>query len=401
VNDPMLSRPPASTTRAPDPEPAAREREGVGLRGMVAVLRRWRTMLVAAALAAGVCGYVVADRASPTYETSAVMLVGPINADLDTLRAAGQLAQTYAQLATSRPLVSATGRRLGLSGVGGGISASANQVTRLLTIKVRDHDPARGARIANAHADELVSLATRRRSVGAGELHIVEAAQAAGSPSGPGPVPLALVAAAAGFLVALGVAALVDGFGATVHGVDDLGGLTSAGCVGALGRRAWRAAKAPTPVVERAPSSRAAGEYRLLAGRLHAIGERSLLVLDVEGAGPGVTANLGAAFGASGAHAAILDADAPELADVVSADDARQLLEGLLVGADVVIVHAPAIERSPGALLWARVVDGTLLVARVDRTPRRDLAVTADNLRMVHARLLGTILGPPPGLLGR
>lgn len=397
----MLSPPPASATRPRDPEPSARGREGAGLRGVLAVLRRWRTMLVAAALAAGVCGYVVASRASPTYETSAVMLVGPINGDLDTLRAAGQLAQTYAQLATSRPIVSATGRRLGLSGVGAGISASANQVTRLLTIKVRDHDPARGARIANAHVDELVALAARRRSVGAGELHIVEAAQAAASPSGPGAVPLALVAAVAGFLVALGVASLVDGFGATVRGVEDLGALTSAGCVGALGRGAWRAAKAPTTVVERAPSSRAAGEYRLLAGRLRAIGERSLLVLDVDGAGPGVTANLGAAFTAAGAHAAILEADARELADIVSAEDARQLLDGLLVGADVVLVYAPAIQRSPGALLWARVVDGTLLVAQVDRTPRRELAVAADNLRMVHARLLGTILGPPPGLLGR
>jgi Mrp family chromosome partitioning ATPase len=90
-----------------------------------------------------------------------------------------------------------------------------------------------------------------------------------------------------------------------------------------------------------------------------------------------------------------------DLADVVSADDARHLLDDHLADADIVIIDAPSIQESSSGLVWARVVDGTLLVAQVDRTMRRDLGSTAESLRLVHARLLGTILGAPPGLLRR
>jgi capsular polysaccharide biosynthesis protein len=391
----MLSNPPTSATQQRGGAPLLDGRGGSGLDGVLSVLRRWRAVLAAAALTGLVCGYLVASAATPSYESRAVMLVGPINGDLDTLRAAGQLAQTYAQIATSRPTVNATGRRLGLSGLDGSIHASANPLTRLLTIEARDEDPVRAARIANAHADELAALARLRASTGPGELHTIEAAQAATSPSGPGPVLLALGAALVALLAAAGLALLMDRFGATVRGVEDVATLTGAGTVGTLGTRAWRAASAST-----VPAT-AAGDYRLLAGRLRAIGERSLLIADVDRARPGVAANLVAALSASGTRATLLEADARELRQVVSAEDARQLLDDQLAAADMVVVYAPPIQRSPAALVWARVVDGTLLVARVDRTPRRDLAIVTDSLRLAHARLLGTVLGPRPGLLGR
>ena len=69
-----------------------------GVARFLTVLRRWRGMLAAAALTAGVIGYLVASSGTPTYEARSVLLVGPINTDLDTLRAAGQLAHTYAEL---------------------------------------------------------------------------------------------------------------------------------------------------------------------------------------------------------------------------------------------------------------------------------------------------------------
>jgi capsular polysaccharide biosynthesis protein len=396
----MLSERPATTPTARGAAPPGARGDGTGLPAVLSVVRRWRVALVAAALTGLVCGYIVADRTTPTYETHAVMLVGPINGDLDTLRAAGQLAQTYAELATSRPAVAATGQRVGLTGLGDNISASGNAVTRLLTIKVRDHDPVRGARIANAHADELIALAARRGSVGPGELHIVEAAQAAHSPSGPGAVVVAVAAGLAALFAALGVALLVDRVGPTLRGVEDLGALTGAGCIGALGRGAWRAAATGAPAVKRAPASRAASDYRLLAGRLRAMGERSLLVSDVESARPGVTENLSAALSMGGTRTVLLEADDPALLDV-SVEEARHVLDEQLAAADVVVVYAPPIGRSSAALVWARVVDGTILVARIDRTPRRDLAVATDNLRAVHARLIGTILGPPAGPFGR
>ena len=126
----MLSNPPTSATQQRGGAPLLDGRGGSGLDGVLSVLRRWRAVLAAAALTGLVCGYLVASAATPSYESRAVMLVGPINGDLDTLRAAGQLAQTYAQIATSRPTVNATGRRLGLS-----VSPSASNI--------RDVDQAR------------------------------------------------------------------------------------------------------------------------------------------------------------------------------------------------------------------------------------------------------------------
>jgi len=73
------------------------------------VARRWRTLLVVAALVAGIVGYAVGAGGHKTYEAKAVLLVGPINTDLDTVKAAGQLGQTYAELATTQPVLARHG----------------------------------------------------------------------------------------------------------------------------------------------------------------------------------------------------------------------------------------------------------------------------------------------------
>jgi capsular polysaccharide biosynthesis protein len=441
--DPVLE-PAPTQQRMRDPE-APREGGSAGMTNFLALLRRWRAMLAAAAVTAGVVGYLVSSSGDPTYSSQATVLVGPISADLETLRASGQLAQTYAQLATSRDVVAATERQLGLRNIRGSITSSANAVTRLLSVKVTDHDRARAPRIANEHARQLVKAAQARRvreraaananttttgtdatpaaqdtAPDPGTLQIVDPAEATTAPSGPGAVPIALVCALAGLLGALGLALLVDRSGDGLRGGDDVAALTGTGLIGSLGRGAWRAGGHGRGVVDRAPRSRAADEYRLLAAKLRAIGERSLLVLGVGRGGAGVASNLAAALTASGARVALLSIDgaqgsatllvpgaAPvplppaDLADVVSADDARHLLDDHLADADIVIIDAPSIQESSSGLVWARVVDGTLLVAQVDRTMRRDLGNTAESLRLVHARLLGTILGAPPGLLRR
>ncbi|MGZ6643340.1 MAG: hypothetical protein ACXVFT_16135 [Solirubrobacteraceae bacterium] len=407
-----MSDRPAFTRGAPWEEETA-----PGAARLLALVRRWRAALIAAALTAGLVGYAVVSSATPSYQTNAVLLVGPTNTDLDTLRAAGQLAQTYAQLATSRPLIAATERRLGLRAIGPEISANASDVTRLLTVQVTDRDPVRGARIANAHAAELVALADRRRTrvPGPGELEVVDPAQPAHSASGPGAVPIALVAGIVGLLGALGLALLVDRSGDALRGRHDVPAVTGAGTVALLSRRAWGAAGRP-PLVARAPGSRAAEEYRLLAAKLRAIGERRLVLLQVDDRATGVMGNLAAAMAERGVRVALLEVerdrvsefgpDAPPtvsevaLADVVDADEARQVLDEH-AAADVVLVDTPPLDRSSSGLAWASVADAALMAGQIDRTRRGDLAGGADSLRLVHARLLGTIVGAAPGLLPR
>ncbi|MDP9344582.1 MAG: hypothetical protein M3P44_02470, partial [Actinomycetota bacterium] len=86
------------------------------------------------------------------------------------------------------------------------------------------------------------------------------------------------------------------------------------------------------------------------------------------------------------------------LTDLVEADDARRLLDEH-GAADVILIDAPSLYRSSSALVWASVADATMMAGQVDRTRRGDLARAADSLRLVHARVLGTIVGAPPGLL--
>jgi hypothetical protein len=166
-------------------EPQRPESTRPPLAGFLPVARRWRWMLLAAALAAGVAGYVTAAGSGRAYESRADILVGSVNtADIDTLRASGQLAETYAELATSRPLLQATERRLGLRDVGSNITVTANPTTRLLTVAVRNADKKLAANIANTHAEELVGLAQRRRAEaeGPGTLQLVDPAVPSSSP---------------------------------------------------------------------------------------------------------------------------------------------------------------------------------------------------------------------------
>ena len=68
------------------------------LSGYLETARRWWWTLLIATWVAGLAGYIVATRIPPTYEARSTLLVGPIQGDLNTLRASGQLALTYAEL---------------------------------------------------------------------------------------------------------------------------------------------------------------------------------------------------------------------------------------------------------------------------------------------------------------
>jgi Mrp family chromosome partitioning ATPase len=84
-----------------------------------------------------------------------------------------------------------------------------------------------------------------------------------------------------------------------------------------------------------------------------------------------------------------------------SARRAEAALERLEASADMVVLHASRLERSPTALTWARVADGTVVVAERDRTAAPDLRATAETLRMVGAPVVGVVLAEPASVLRR
>lgn len=403
--------------------------------GWRAVVRRWRWMLLVAGVAAGLAGYVSASRSQPSYDAKAVLLVGPLSSEIDTLRAAGNLAQTYAQLAMSRPLLLATEQKLKLPGIGNDIKATASQVTRLLTIEVRNSNAVLAAKIANTHAAQLMDRAAARkpRPGGPGQLQMVDPAEPEQVAVGPGAGLIALMAALAGLGGALGLALLLDRPGEAVSNSDELKGL-GVSYLGTLEKGAAKRDRTGRSILDLAPRSRAAEQYRLLAAKLVALGPRSLLVLSTEDDGGGVAANIAAALGASGARVALLDADEGSEQEPASRswrrrlqraefegdgeaeaqeggaavqvltrptvlpssagalDQARQMLADLAAEHDLVVVHARPLGRSVSALAWGRITDGTLLVAVRDRTATEDLRTALESLELVRAPILGTVL---------
>jgi capsular exopolysaccharide synthesis family protein len=131
------------------------------------LIRRWFWLLGLVALVAGVATFAVIAQQPLVYEGKARLIVGPgvdsPSPDVNTLRAAAQLLQTYTELATTRPVLQAVIDDLNLNltpeMLQEQITVTSNQETQILTIRVQDtHDPARAAAIANAMADLLVRL---------------------------------------------------------------------------------------------------------------------------------------------------------------------------------------------------------------------------------------------------
>jgi Mrp family chromosome partitioning ATPase len=261
------------------------------------------------------------------------------------------------------------------------------------------------------------------------------------APVGPGATTLTIAAGLVGLLVALLIVALVDRSSGAVRDAEELEALTGVPCLASVGRTALRHGR--TPVVEHAPHSRAADEYRLLAAKLDALGARSVAVLPVDGAPGGVVAaNLVGALGARGARITLVDLDEgsvrefrggdeqppaedvaaleagtppggehgkhgksvalrrPEASAVEEAlrggtEGARALLRDLLADSDLVVLHPAGGAGSPTGLIWARIAEATLLAVQREHTSRRDVTSAAESLRQVRARLAGTVLTAP------
>ena len=134
--------------------------------GLLPVVRRhWRLIAIVTA-ACALTAAVFATTAAKTYEAETDLLVGPVDADYATLQAAGQLGRTYAELAASERLVGRAARDAGLTlppkKAAEKVSATSNEITRIVEIRVRNSNPRKAARMANGLAASLMEL---RRSL--------------------------------------------------------------------------------------------------------------------------------------------------------------------------------------------------------------------------------------------
>ena len=419
--------------------------------GFLPVLRRWWWLLVLSAVIAGVAAHFSSSQADPEYESRAQLLVGPINTSLDVLRAAGSLAQTYAELATSRPLLEQTIEELRLpmsaSELDAHAAATASDVTRVLTIRIRNTDPQVAASIANTLADNLAALAAEDEAGPEGALAIVDAA-GPGARVGANNSLVVAVASAAALLGVLTLLLVIEFVRATVRSEAELGQISGLPLLGSLNMARWRSAPGRPLPVEAEAGSRVASQVRLLAAEIEfndrETPPRSMLLISVQdepGAGR-LAANVAAIHARGGHRVVLVDADetsaeatrllgldgmygvtdllagaeapeggalplvrwaySPQLSilprgrettgTAIDAERVEALLGLLLADFDRVIVVGSSAQSSPAGLIWARLVEATILTAARDRTKRVQIADAAEGLRLVGAKLAGTVL---------
>jgi len=130
--------------------------------GLVPLVRRWWWLLAAGAVVAAVFAWALASSATKTYESTAELLVGPVSGDYPTLQASGALGRTYAELAHSRRMVEGAARAADVTltrkQVEEAVTATSNDVTRIVSVAVRLDDREGAARLARALSDQLLRL---------------------------------------------------------------------------------------------------------------------------------------------------------------------------------------------------------------------------------------------------
>jgi capsular polysaccharide biosynthesis protein len=173
--------------------------------------RRWWALL------AGMLGSVVLvaglGSQGPRYQAEMTFLVGPIGAEYSQLRAAGQQAQTYAELVTSGPVLQGASARLHrtrtVAQLRGAVNASADFYTRLLTIDSVDRGRAEALATGAAVAAELQRVTRGRRPQGGSQLTLVEPARIAAQTGGAAK-KLVAIGALTGVLGALTLLVIAD-----------------------------------------------------------------------------------------------------------------------------------------------------------------------------------------------
>ena len=130
------------------------------------IIRRWFWLILLAAIFTSGITYVLLRNQPPAYTAKARLIVGPgidsPNPDLNDLRTGGQLMQTYAELATTRPVLESVIQELNLDlspdDLKRKIKVKTDTETQILNIRVTDADPQLTADIANAVAESLVGM---------------------------------------------------------------------------------------------------------------------------------------------------------------------------------------------------------------------------------------------------
>jgi capsular polysaccharide biosynthesis protein/Mrp family chromosome partitioning ATPase len=323
----------------------------LGQTSVLPLIRRWWSVLALAGLVCGLGAHGVVSRVHPTYESTEQLLTGPVNTDFDTQRAAGQLARTYAELSTTRPLLQAVADEVGVAGgadkLKPKVQVTASTVSRLITIVVQDRSAQRATQAATSISRRLQGLEQQGASVQndaverlmsrheiaelpvqirdsiraaavavlvnreAGRLTVVDPATVPTDPVGPRKALLTLLAALAGTISAGVLILLRSIIRDTVDSEERLAELTPFPFLGSVKAFAhWGRGAVRARALTKSPHG---DRYRLLAAKIGLTSDPPrvgrLLVIAADARSGGSAIGLAAAAAAAGVSVVLVDAD--------------------------------------------------------------------------------------------
>lgn len=130
---------------------------------LFAICRKWAWLPLLCTASFGVLAALVSWRLSPVYEATNVILVRPAEAPSQPgyLLTLDEVAKTYAQMITKRPLIVRVIQELHLGTTPEDLQSRvvvvAERDTELLDIKVQDHSPTSAAAVANQLVNDFIA----------------------------------------------------------------------------------------------------------------------------------------------------------------------------------------------------------------------------------------------------
>lgn len=278
---------------------------------------------------------------------------------------------------------------------------------------------------------------------------IIRPAEVPDGPFEPTTIRNVVLALVVGLILGVGAAFLVEYLDTTLRNPDDLeaatGGLPTLATVPELA--SWKAPSTTHIISVEDPNSVYAESYRGLRTSVQFLGiDRTISAVALTSPGPGegkttTATNLAVVAARAGQRVVLVDCDLrkprvheffglpndvgfttvllgetsldvaahrpvdepglvvipsgpvpPDPSELLAGKRARSLLSSLAAQADLVIIDSPPVLAVTDPRILAGIVDGMILVASVGRTDRNHVAQAVEQLRLVDAPLLGTVL---------
>ncbi len=394
----------------------------------------------------------------PVYRAKTLLLVNQGKASRDTALnqdpTSEQLANTYLELLSTRPILSAVISSLSLpvstEELENQITISRLPDTQLIEISINDSDPQRAAHIVNEvvrifNQQEATLLANPYAARRAG-LHVVEAAVANPIPVSPRPVRNSLIAAAIGLLAAVGLVLLLEYLNDTVQLGEAVEAVTGLPLLASVGWRRSHRLSGQLVMLKNHNNSLAETYRRLRVGVEFATQDNNAQIITVTspGAGEGkstVATNLAVAFAFTGKRTILIDTDLRKPAlhnifecenkkgvstaifddsanitnhftasnianldllfsgsppmmptELLGSQQMQMILAELRRRADIIIIDTTPVLLFIDAAVIAHQSDAVLICATANQTRLDDLKATKERLQPARAQIVGVVL---------